>query len=76
MARRRGETMGMRLKRLREEKGFTQETLAEAAGVPKFSLRNWEQDRRGMSLATAVRVADALGVSLDELAGRQTPKGE
>jgi transcriptional regulator with XRE-family HTH domain len=61
--------MGARLKRVREGAGMSQSQLAAAAGVPIGTLRNWEQDRRVPLLDTAARVAKALRVSLDELAG-------
>jgi transcriptional regulator with XRE-family HTH domain len=64
------ETMGERLKRLREAAGLSQPQLAQATGVPVGSLRQWEQDRRLPSLQGFITVADGLGVSLDELAGR------
>lgn len=77
MAKRKGaETMGERLKRLRTAKGFSQPQLAEAAGVSVSAVRNWEQDRRLPLLAIAIRVADALEVSLDELAGREESEGK
>jgi transcriptional regulator with XRE-family HTH domain len=63
------ETMGQRLQRLRKGAGMSQADLAKAAKVPVGTLRNWEQDRRTPRLGTAVRVARALGVTLDELAG-------
>jgi transcriptional regulator with XRE-family HTH domain len=64
------ETAGERLKRLRREAGLSQSQLARAAGVPIGTLRNWEQNRRVPLLDTAARVARAIGVSLDELAGQ------
>jgi transcriptional regulator with XRE-family HTH domain len=70
MAAKREENMGERLQRLRQEKGLSQSQLADAAGIPIGSLRNWERGRREPLLGTAARLADALGVSLDELAGR------
>jgi transcriptional regulator with XRE-family HTH domain len=72
--RKRDETMGERIKRLRAAAGLTQETLAEAAGVPVWTLRGWEQDRRTPSLEGFIALADGLGVSLDELAGRSVKK--
>jgi transcriptional regulator with XRE-family HTH domain len=68
------ETMGQRFKRLREAAGLTQEALARAADVSLGAVRNWEQDLREPLLGTAARVADAIGVSLDALAGRPAPK--
>jgi transcriptional regulator with XRE-family HTH domain len=61
--------MGHRLKRLRQEAGLSQSQLARAAGVPEGSLRNWEQGRREPLFGTAVRLARAMGISLDDLAG-------
>jgi transcriptional regulator with XRE-family HTH domain len=74
MGRKREETMGERLQRIRQGKGLSQSQLARAAGVPVASLRNWERDRRELLLKTAARLADALGVTLDELAGREPPR--
>ncbi len=62
--------MGQRLQRIRQEMGMSQSQLARATRLPLSSLKNWEQDRRGLSLDAAGKLADALGVSLDELAGR------
>jgi transcriptional regulator with XRE-family HTH domain len=60
------ETPGARFKRLREAAGLTQTAVALSAGIPLGTLRNWEQDHRIPSLTAAVKLADALGVSLDE----------
>ncbi len=73
MAKKRGETMGKRLKRLRLAAGMSQPQLARAAGVPVGTLRNWEYDLREPLLGAAARLASALGVTLDELAGREAP---
>jgi hypothetical protein len=42
--------------------------------VPLGTLRGWEYARRTPLLDAAARVADALGITLDELAGREPPK--
>jgi transcriptional regulator with XRE-family HTH domain len=65
--------MGERLQRIREETGMSQSQLARASGVPLSSLRNWEQGRRIPLFNTAAKVAKALGVSLDRLAGFDEP---
>jgi putative transcriptional regulator len=61
--------MGKRFKAMREAAGFSQSQLAKAAEVPVGSLRQWEQGRRTPLLDAAARIAEALNVSLDELAG-------
>jgi transcriptional regulator with XRE-family HTH domain len=61
--------MANRLKRLRQARGLSQARLAELAGVPVATLRSWEYAKRTPLLDAAARVAVALGVSLDELAG-------
>jgi transcriptional regulator with XRE-family HTH domain len=66
--------MGHRLKKLREEKGLSQAKLAAAAGVPVGTLRYWEYGLRTPLLDAAARVAQALDVTLDELAGIEKPK--
>lgn len=66
--------MGERMRRLRERSGLSQPQAAERAGIPVGTLRGWEQDRRQPLLDAAARLADAIGCTLDELAGRgQTP---
>jgi transcriptional regulator with XRE-family HTH domain len=62
--------MGQRLQELRERAGLTQPALAEAAGVPVGSLRNWEQGLVLPQLPAAYRLAKALSITLDELAGK------
>ena len=67
------ETMGERLKRLREAAGMSQPQLAAAAGVLVGTLRQWEQGRRLPNLEGFFAVADALGASLDDF--RDKPEG-
>jgi transcriptional regulator with XRE-family HTH domain len=65
--------MGERIKDLRERAGLTQAALAKKAGVPLGSLRCWEYAQRQPLLGAAVKLADALNITLDELAGRSPP---
>jgi transcriptional regulator with XRE-family HTH domain len=62
------ETLGQRLQRLRLAAGLTQEELAEKAGVPVWSLRNWEHDHRLPGLVPVYKLTQALGVRMEELA--------
>jgi transcriptional regulator with XRE-family HTH domain len=68
------ETLGQRLKRFRQATGLSQAKLAAAAGVPLGTLRNIEYDHRRPLFEAMVKIAGALGVSLDELAGQEAAK--
>jgi transcriptional regulator with XRE-family HTH domain len=56
------------LKRLREERKITQETLAYNAGLSVGTLGRIEVARTAPSWDSVRRIIDALGVSLAELA--------
>jgi transcriptional regulator with XRE-family HTH domain len=58
------------LRRLRDAAGLTQDGLAELAGMSKRSIAAYELGEAQPSLGAAIALADALRVSLDELAGR------
>jgi transcriptional regulator with XRE-family HTH domain len=56
----------MNLKQIRKEKGLSAAKLSELSGVPLRTLEDIE--RRGDCLVSnALKLADALGVSLDTL---------
>ena len=61
--------MGSRLKVLREAAGLTQENLARAIGVTPTGYQKWEYGKRSFSFETAIKLAAALGVDLNVLAG-------
>lgn len=56
------------LKRLREERGITQEQLAFDAGITASALSRIERGLNSPGWATVRRLANALGISLVELA--------
>jgi transcriptional regulator with XRE-family HTH domain len=58
---------GAMIRRLRIEKGLTQEQLAEAAKLSQPALSQYEKGHVTPSLPAAKRLARALGVSLDSL---------
>lgn len=58
---------GDRVKAAREKRNWTQEQLAEAAGISKGFLSDIENDKRNISSESALKIADALGISLDYL---------
>ena len=66
------DSIGKRLKALREKRGLTIRALAILADVPQSTLSMVEAGIRpgeGLRLGTAKRICWALGVGIGELAG-------
>jgi transcriptional regulator with XRE-family HTH domain len=66
------ESIGARLRRIRTMRGLTQVQLAEQSGLLQHTISQIEsgaQKGEFMQLATAMRLAWALGVSVDALSG-------
>lgn len=59
--------MTNRVLQIRSEQSMTQRELAEAAGVSRPYLCDLENNRRGAKPETWERIANVLGVSVDEL---------
>lgn len=55
--------VGANVRRLREERGLTQEALAETAGLDVRQINRAEGGRHAMNLGTLVMLANALNVS-------------
>jgi transcriptional regulator with XRE-family HTH domain len=68
-------TFGERLKEARLAKGWTHTKLAEVSGVHENNISTYERGIYEPRIFTAVCLADALGVSLDWLAGRSEKGG-
>lgn len=58
---------GKRVAELRRKRGFTQESLAEKAGVTPLSIGFIEQGRRWPRIITLHKIAKCLSVSIDEM---------
>ena len=58
---------GLAVRRVREEKGYTQEKLAERADLDPTYISGIERGVRNASLLSLVRVAKGLGIPLSEL---------
>lgn len=56
------------IRNLREQRGLTVTQLAEMVGISKQSMSNIELSNRFMSFQTGVKLAQALGVTCEELA--------
>lgn len=64
---------GEKLKTAREEKGMTQQTLANSLYVTRQAVSRWECGARYPDLLTAKKLSEILVVSLDELlSGEET----
>jgi DNA-binding XRE family transcriptional regulator len=63
-----GRTLGQRIRAAREARGLSQVSLAAIARISQGYLSQLEQDEREPALSIAVRIAHALGLSVDELA--------
>jgi len=56
----------MNLKEIRIKRGLSVPALVELSGVPRRTIQDIEA-RGDCRVSTAIQLADALGVSLDEL---------
>jgi transcriptional regulator with XRE-family HTH domain len=59
--------VGRNVRRIRQEKGLTQEQLAEISGFSQQYLSGLEQGRRNPTVVSIYELANALGVSHMEL---------
>lgn len=68
----RQEEFRLQFRTIRERRGLTQVALGQRAGMAPASISHFETGQRVPSLESLVKLADALGVSVDELLGRVT----
>ena len=59
--------IGKNIKRIREEKDMTQGDICRAVGPDRAQMSNIEAGKGNPTLATIEKIAQALGVSSDEL---------
>jgi transcriptional regulator with XRE-family HTH domain len=59
--------IGARIRTAREEQGWTQDQLAEAVGVSRSAVAQWETGRAGQVTTNLTRVAAALAVGVEFL---------
>lgn len=63
----------MRLRRIRLERGLSQEKLGELAGLDRTYISSAEGGHRNISLRSIDRLASALGISPAELVADSVP---
>jgi transcriptional regulator with XRE-family HTH domain len=67
---------GRRLRQLREAEGWTQQELADAAGLHRFAVAKLEQGLREPSWSTLLALAAALALPLCAFGGPPHPAEE
>lgn len=64
-------TVGEHVRRARQKAEMTQKQLADLSGIRDSTISQIEKGRQGANLSTAELLADALGISIDELVGHK-----
>ncbi len=70
------EAIGERVRTIRKSLGLSQAKLAEKSGVEPSNISHIERAATKLSLPTLINIANALGVSLDELVCASLIKNE
>lgn len=70
------QTMGAMVAALRKEKGMTQADLAARMGVTDKAVSKWERDLSLPDVHSIPKLAQVLGISVEELMGSTAPSGE
>lgn len=68
------ETFGQRFSRLRKAKGLRQEDIAEKINISPQAVSKWENDISLPDITILSELSDLLGVSLDELLGKESKR--
>ena len=65
--------IGFKIKNARIKAEFTQEQAAEALGVSRQTVSNWENEKIYPDIISVVKMSDLYTVSLDELLKGKAP---
>lgn len=65
--------LALNMRQLREARAISQQQMAKLAGIPRPTWANLESGTGNPTLSVLVKVAAALGVSLEELVGPPRP---
>lgn len=60
-------SVGKNIKKLRSEKGITQEQLAERLHVTRQAVSNWETDKTQPDIETLSALAECFEITVEEL---------
>lgn len=61
------QAIGIRIRRYRKAQGLTQQTLAELSNQEPSNISHIERGATKLSLPTIVSIANALGITVDDL---------
>lgn len=67
-------TIGQSMRNARKKAKIKQGELAKIVGYGQNAICRWENDKQTPLITAVIDVADALGVSIDELVGRDAIK--
>lgn len=59
--------LGLRIKTLREERGWTQEQCASYLGFHYSTIGHFESGDRNVTLATLEKIAEGFNITLEDL---------
>jgi len=57
----------MHLRKLREDKGWSQQQLADTANVPKITIQRIELAKSSATIDMAISIAEALDIDVKDL---------
>lgn len=69
-------TIGEAMKEARIKKEYSQNQLSIKSGVLLLSISKYERGETFPNILNLISIADALGVTLDELVGRKVNKND
>ena len=64
-----------RIKEIRTTRGLSQACLAELTGAAQSAISNYERNAKDPTLGVAARIAEALGVTIDDLRVKDAKAG-
>lgn len=68
--------IGQKIRNARNSAGLTQEQAAEALGVSRQTVSNWENEKSFPDIVSVIRMSDLYSVSLDHLLKEEKPMKE
>ncbi len=67
-------SFSQKIKKLRQEKDWSQEKLAEQIGVKRLAINKYESGQTKPSAETLQKIAEVFGVSIDYLLAEKSEK--